>query len=122
MILFELLFQKYHCFIFNSKKRDRIGFTMARRRTRKDKIIAQLRRQVDHQQTDEDIELSYKLSSDKTVQKKPQPTTKINKASSDSSSLFSYNPKLIKKDLLRTAFLVIFAFFIEIGLFFFWKQ
>ncbi len=93
---------------------------MAKRRTKKDKIIAQLRREVQTSSLDSESVYSY----DKSFSKKK--TSKSQKISENKttrlSKLFSYNPDLIRKDLVRTVFLSILALAIELGLFFYLRN
>ncbi len=100
--------------------RGTIGFVMARRRTKKDKIIAQLRRQV-HQTSP--ISKSYALTETSlpVEQISSRPSTSMGKTPDTFLSLFSYDPTFIKKDLFRTAILTILAFSIEFGLYF-WRR
>lgn len=91
---------------------------MARRRTRKDKIIAQLRRQVSPTMGEVDsaadlVEVSY--SPEKKISKKK--SSGQVKQTDDLVSLFSYDPALIRKDLLRTAIFSIIAFIVLIFLY-----
>lgn len=88
---------------------------MAKRRTKKDKIIAQLRREVQTNSYDSESVYSF----DKSFSNKK--TSKSQKFSENKSTrlskLFSYDPNLIRKDLVRTVFLSILALMIELGLF-----
>lgn len=90
---------------------------MTRRRTKKDKIIAQLRRQVNNKASVVDLTTSVDEESSEDREK---PRVKVNKSPSlqkSSSSLFSYDPAFIRKDLIRTVILASIAFGIEIGLY-----
>lgn len=74
---------------------------MARRRTRKDKIISDLRRRVQTEtRTDE------------------RPTDSRSLPEAEEAPL-SYDPSLIRKDLTRTALWAVGAFAVEILLYFF---
>lgn len=103
------------------KQHDTISSTMAKRRTKKDKLIAQLRRQVNQQQyeTPEDV-FSYEPEMKKGKRKQKR-IEELKKSNSAISSLFSYDPTLIRKDLLRTVVLSALAFAIEFGLYFIWR-
>lgn len=88
---------------------------MAKRRTKKDKIIAQLRREVQTNSLDSETVYSYDMSFSK---KKTSKSRKISESNATRlSKLFSYNPNLIRKDLVRTVFLSTLALAIELGLF-----
>jgi len=91
---------------------------MARRRTKKDKIIAQLRRQV--QNSDQTSEATYSLSelpaSPSSISSLP--SSSMGKDQDTFLSLFAYDPAFIQKDLLRTAALTFIAFTIEFCLYF----
>jgi hypothetical protein len=95
---------------------------MSKRRTKKDKIIAQLRRQVttpsESIQSDASAE-EYKYTPEKILKKE---NLQIKKNQDyDSASLFSYDPSLIKADILRTVIFSAIAFSIEIVFFLFLK-
>ena len=95
---------------------------MARRRTRKDKIIAQLRRQVSpSKETDNSSSNSEEITYN--FEKIPQEIKSPDRSeeNEDKASLFSYDPSLIRKDLLKTAIFAAIAFSIEIFLYFFLK-
>lgn len=89
---------------------------MAKRRTRKDKIIAQLRRQVGNKTSPTPGESESKQ---KAIQQKQ---IRSNEAlRQDFVSLFSYDPTFIRKDLVRTVIWASVAFGIEIGLYLLWR-
>lgn len=96
-----------------------IDWKMAKRRTKKDKIIAQLRRQVHNKVPFSDSSVSVVEQISKN---QPSPKIKINQESNSLkpgySSLFSYDPAFIRKDLVRTLIWASLAFGIEIGLYF----
>ena len=94
-----------------------------KRRTRSQKIIANLRRQVETKQPKASvfktkIEISKKKENkhtftyDEPIKPKIAKKKKINKQ----ISLYNYNPSLIKKDLLKTIYLAV-LFFVIIGIF-----
>lgn len=91
---------------------------MAKRRTKKNKIIAQLRRQMVSK---------VKQETQETYQYRPAQAKhpfKVNPTSMKQSretfdSLFAYDPKLIRKDLLRTVLFACLAFAIEFGIYFY---
>lgn len=80
---------------------------MAKRRTREQKIIAQLRRQLREQAVNlpqthsEQIKPTYEVNTIKLpkITARPNQPTPIK---------FSYDPKLIKRDLVKTAILSVF--------------
>lgn len=95
---------------------------MGKRRTKKDKIIAQLRRQVIQEQLGTKVnEVKLDDTEEKRVVKKKKILTSAAANISDLNSLFSYDPVLIKKDLLRTVVFAGFAFIIEFGLYILWR-
>ena len=91
---------------------------MGQRRTRKDKIIAQLRRKVRNvpalNNTTEFEPISVGVPAPQKASE-PKPTPSLQ----GFLSLFSYDPLLIRKDLLKTLRWAFFAFLLEIGLYFF---
>jgi hypothetical protein len=95
---------------------------MAKRRTKKDKIIAQLRREVRTRVPTADLTtLKAEESDNLQVEAKQAKVTKSSSAAKESYSLFSYDPMLIRKDLLRTLVWASIAFLIEIGLYIMWR-
>lgn len=98
-----------------------------KRRTKEQKIIARLRRQLASQKplvAEKEKQKYQKIQAkkgSKTKIKTPElikKTTKIKKKSSfNGNELFFYDPSLIKKDLLKTLILT-FVFLIIIGLFY----
>ena len=91
---------------------------MGQRRTRKDKIIAQLRRKVRSvpalSDTVEIESMSVGMPEPQQASE-PKPTPSLQ----GFLSLFSYDPLLIRKDLLKTLRWAFLAFMLEIGLYFF---
>ena len=82
-----------------------------KRRTRSQKIIASLRRQVGKKQLKIKTPVSYNEPiKSKTAQKAAK--KKVEKQ----ASLYNYDPSLIKKDLLKTVYLAV-LFFVIIGIF-----
>lgn len=77
-----------------------------KRRTKQQKIIARLKRQLAQNDNRKDKESFVFKTEQKEKKIKPFPT-EINKKNSASSAknFFSYSPKLIKKDLIKTAIL-----------------
>lgn len=89
---------------------------MAKRRTKKDKIIARLRRQAKIRKKSQELKKQRKAP--KTGSANLKKTKKRTAKEADvPSDLFSYNPKLIARDLKRTLFWSLIAFAIEIGLY-----
>jgi len=88
---------------------------MAKRRTKKDKIIAKLRRQAQSNIIPKTQKLSY--PSAKISNKSAQKIQHNKKEEKSLDDLFFYDPQLIRKDLLRTVMLVAFIFIIEFGLY-----
>lgn len=88
-----------------------------KRRTKQQKIIARLRRQLDKQKT---VVMKEKEETQKVQLKKPQKTKakKQTQTAAYDNELFFYNSALIKKDLLRTLIFSLVIFTI-IG-FFYW--
>lgn len=86
---------------------------MAKRRTRRDKIIASLRRQI-RQGDKSDVATSSLLVD--SPQKTQVPGQMPNLA--DEASLFNYDQALIRKDLTRTLIWAGMAFGLELGLYF----
>ncbi|OGY18010.1 MAG: hypothetical protein A3F04_01930 [Candidatus Chisholmbacteria bacterium RIFCSPHIGHO2_12_FULL_49_9] len=92
---------------------------MAGRRTKKDKIIAQLRRQVQHTEPPSEAEYSLPGVSQKVSPPLVSPSLPVSSGvSGDFLSLFSYDPAFIRKDLVRTSILTLLAFSTEFGLYF----
>ena len=97
-----------------------------KRRTRSQKIIADLRRQVGKKQTKTSV-LEPKITNDKKrgnkhtfsydepIKSKAADKT-VKKKMEKEASLYSYDPSLIKKDLLKTIYLALFIFLL-IGVF-----
>jgi len=80
-----------------------------KRKTRQEKIILQLKRQLNRQQIVQPVKsytIPQKTISIPTIKKsqtpKKEPTIK-----NQESSIFSFNPQLIKKDLLKTLVLTL---------------
>ncbi len=99
--------------------RDTIGVVMAGRRTKKDKIIAALRRQVQH--TEPPSEAEYSLPGVSQEVSPPLASSSLPVSagvSGDFLSLFSYDPAFIRKDLVRTSILTLLAFSTEFVLYF----
>ncbi|MCH7951279.1 hypothetical protein IH980_00890 [Patescibacteria group bacterium] len=93
---------------------------MAKWRTRKDKIIAQLRRQAREQSSKRTSASSRTRSSSRDqFLAQQRKTLRSDSSQTDFLSLFSYDPRLIRKDLVRTAIWASMAFSVEIGLYFF---
>ena len=90
-----------------------------KRKTRKEKIILQLKRQINQQESSSDsiLESKFKLSQE-AISKQPQIKPQIKKEEKIvDSSVFSYDLKLIKKDLLKTLILTIIIISFEIVLY-----
>ena len=85
---------------------------MKKRRTRKDKIIAQLRRKIiPPTQIGSETSFSYKESGqDKGKSLELKNLSDSLHKEEDFLSLFSYDPSLIQKDLVKTVILSIIAF------------
>jgi hypothetical protein len=97
---------------------------MAKRRTKKDKIIAQLRRQV-KTKTKEALSKpavsAVEESAVNRVETQQEKGMETSTGRQESYSLFSYDPALIRRDLLRTLLWASVAFGIEIGLYIIWR-
>jgi hypothetical protein len=97
---------------------------MTKRRTKKDKIIAQLRRQLKTNNKDTfprpDV-LAVEESVVDRVETQQEKDIESYTARQESYSLFSYDSALIRKDLLRTLLWASVAFGIEIGLYIIWR-
>lgn len=92
---------------------------MGKRRTRKDKIIAQLRRKVGkagNPDSPETVNFSYPKPDQKIIKTKAKFSDAPVKYADDYATLFSYDPKLINKDLLKTSVISILFFALEFGL------
>jgi len=94
-----------------------------KRRTRSQKIIAGLRRQVGEKQAktpvseakitnNQNKENKHTFSYDETIKSKT-----VKKKVKKQVSLYNYNPSLIKKDLFKTVYLALFIFLL-IGIFY----
>ena len=88
------------------------------RRTKKDKLIAQLRRQVQLGGSDPEPSYSLPVSANKPRDFATPSLSVSTDTAGDFLSLFSYDPAFIKKDLIRTAILTVLAFFVEFGLYY----
>jgi len=88
-----------------------------KRRTKKEKIIARLRRQVKKQKTPlrSDIYRNYARGATKIAKKTKQ------KSKAKNQKFFDYNPRLIQKDLRKTLFLSILFAAIIVALWF-WQK
>lgn len=82
-----------------------------KRKTRKEKIILQLRRQLQSQQAKTPIESKKNKSSQEAILEQPQPEPiQAQKQKNADNTVFSGDLKLIKKDLFKTlilAFIII---------------
>ena len=90
-----------------------------KRKTRQEKIILQLKRELKQQRTQKDK--NFKLSQEAIsppVEKQfePKKKRKITSKKSDNSTL-SYHPNLIKKDLARTLILTLIILSLEFVLY-----
>ena len=95
-----------------------------KRRTKTQKIIAQLKRELQRQQKQEFVGLSKPLEKKSTMtsDKKAsgvvvkyenlQETTKQTKEKTDKINFYTYSPQLIKKDLFKTFYLSGIFFFL----------
>ena len=101
------------------------------RRTRSQKIIASLRRQVEEKQTKTSVleakitnskkkEIKHTFRYDEPVKLKTSKKT-VKKKVEKEASLYNYDPSLIKKDLLKTVYLAV-LFFIIVGLFYWYFE
>ncbi len=95
---------------------------MAKRRTKKDKIIAQLRREVTNRKQNAEVEYSLEgASKDDSKTSSGKTLKKIYSKTYDLGSLFSYDSRLIRSDLVKTSILSLIAFAIIIGLSIAWR-
>ena len=79
-----------------------------KKRTRQQKIIARLRRELKKQKITAFKEKGESLDENKAtlkILKKAKATEKLNNKKQEEKSTLSYNPELIKKDLIKTSFL-----------------
>jgi hypothetical protein len=73
-----------------------------KRRTKQQKIIANLRRQLEHTPTFQPLTPTLEPE-EKIVYETPREQIIIKKVRPETTIAFSYDPKLIKKDLIKTA-------------------
>lgn len=91
------------------------------KKTRKEKIIADLRRKLQSSQFRQDLPLENKAEREpiKNAQEgKKLPTYESATASPQNVSLYNFPVQLIKKDLTKTLFLSILAISLELTLYF----
>jgi hypothetical protein len=89
-----------------------------KRKTRKEKIILQLKRELAKERK-KTISSNRKIEARQgaiSTQTKKQPKKPSQEKKTD-ISIFSYDPRLIKKDLLKTAFLAAIALSLEFVLY-----
>lgn len=94
---------------------------MARKRkTRREKIIIQLRRELERQKGKTAVSSTEIKSRQEAIPKQPQPEPKETKLAKKADiSIFLYDPRLIKKDLAKTLILAGIAISLEVVLYFY---
>ena len=89
-----------------------------KRKTRQQKIITQLKRQLAQERARQPLSGTKTKPRQEAIsiqaQTKPPKLTKVKKAY---ESVFSYNPKLIRRDLLKTALLTLLILSLEFVLY-----
>lgn len=91
------------------------------RKTKREKIIADLRRELSQVKTD--IQLPKVVDQTRAFEKKItiEPIQSVNTFPHQSNSIYTYPTQLIKKDLTKTIILAILAISFELALFFFFE-
>jgi len=91
-----------------------------KRKTRREKIITQLRRELERQKQKTAVSSRKPKARQEAISKQPQVEPKQpEKPKKDDISIFSYDPKLIRKDLAKTLILALFAVSLEVVLYFY---
>lgn len=89
-----------------------------RRKTRQEKIILQLKRELTHQQAAKPaFEAKSEISQEAILKSEPkQPQTDKSSKNTD-KSVFFYDPKLVKKDLIKSLILTLGIISLELVLY-----
>lgn len=90
-----------------------------KRKTKREKIITQLRRELERQRRKTAVSSIKTKARQEAISKQPQAEPKEpQKLKKSDISIFSYDPKLVKKDLTKTLILALVAISLEVVLYF----
>ena len=91
-----------------------------KRKTRREKVITQLRRELERQRRKAAVSSTKIKARQEAISKQPPAEPKEPKRPKKADiSIFSYDPSLIKKDLAKTLILALVAISLEVVLYFY---
>lgn len=91
-----------------------------KRKTRREKIIIQLRRELERQKRRTAVSSTKTKARQEAISKQPQAEPEQAKpAKKADTSIFLYDSRLVKKDLIKTLILALVAISLEVVLYFY---